>query len=99
MAPEAIEDGVYTSQTDVWSFGVVLYELFTFAKMPYAGMSNMEVVERITDDYRLPQPKGWFSHAPSPCWHWPRQWCVRRRALCNKCACRCVRADPTCRVP
>eukprot|EP00730_Choanoeca_flexa_P007003 TRINITY_DN12265_c0_g2_i9.p1 TRINITY_DN12265_c0_g2~~TRINITY_DN12265_c0_g2_i9.p1 ORF type:complete len:880 (+),score=275.69 TRINITY_DN12265_c0_g2_i9:255-2894(+) len=57
MAPEAIEDGVYTSESDVWSFGIVLYELITFAKMPYAGLSNMEVVDRVTDDYRLPQPK------------------------------------------
>eukprot|EP00045_Choanoeca_perplexa_P011605 m.124044 g.124044 ORF g.124044 m.124044 type:complete len:822 (+) comp15689_c0_seq1:229-2694(+) len=57
MGPEAIEDGVYTSSSDVWSFGIVLYELITFAKMPYAGLSNMEVVERVTDDYRLPQPK------------------------------------------
>jgi hypothetical protein len=65
MGPEAIEDGVYTSSSDVWryfmlttavvalmlvektnllvacSFGIVLYELITFAKMPYAGLSNM----------------------------------------------------------
>ena len=59
----------------------MLYELITFAKMPYAGLSNMvradiivmrfpdahrrlqEVVERVTDDYRLPQPKGEIGHA------------------------------------
>jgi serine/threonine protein kinase len=48
-----------TAYSDIWSFGIVLWEIITFAKMPYAGLSNMEVVERVCeDDYRLPQPKG-----------------------------------------
>eukprot|EP00049_Salpingoeca_infusionum_P012682 m.233685 g.233685 ORF g.233685 m.233685 type:complete len:935 (-) comp15247_c0_seq1:450-3254(-) len=58
MSPEAIADGVYTSASDVWAFGIVLWEIITFAKMPYAGFSNMEVVDRVTEDeYRLPKPK------------------------------------------
>jgi len=59
MSPEALMDGVSTSASDVWSFGVVLWELVTFAKLPYGVLSNMEVCEKVTeDDYRMPCPKG-----------------------------------------
>eukprot|EP00056_Hartaetosiga_gracilis_P008745 m.125816 g.125816 ORF g.125816 m.125816 type:complete len:758 (-) comp12985_c0_seq23:942-3215(-) len=58
MAPEAIEDGLYTSYSDVWAYGIVLWELATFAKMPYPGLSNMEVIDRVAEeDYRMPEPK------------------------------------------
>jgi serine/threonine protein kinase len=54
MAPECLEDGTYTVQSDIWSFGVVLWEIGSFAKLPYGLLSNMEVCEKVVeDDYRM----------------------------------------------
>lgn len=59
MAPEALMDGVSTSKSDVWSYGIVLWELITFAKLPYGLLSNNEVCDMVTEeDYRMPMPKG-----------------------------------------
>jgi len=55
-APEFIEYGISTSKSDVWSFGICLWELFSYGKLPYMGMSNDEVIEKVTSGYRLPAP-------------------------------------------
>ena len=47
MAPESICDGTYTSHSDVWSYGVVLWEIATLAKLPYPGLSNEEVLSHV----------------------------------------------------
>lgn len=47
MAPENLSDGVFTSDSDVWSFGVVLYEILTLAEIPYQGLSNEEVLNYV----------------------------------------------------
>ncbi|XP_017876202.1 insulin receptor-like [Ceratina calcarata] len=47
MAPENLSDGVFTSDSDVWSFGVVLYEILTLAEMPYQGFSNEDVLRHV----------------------------------------------------
>lgn len=47
MGPESLLDGVYTSASDVWSFGVVLWEMVTLGEQPYQGMGNEEVLKFI----------------------------------------------------
>lgn len=43
MAPESLKDGVFTSFSDVWSYGIVLWEMVTLASQPYQGLSNDQV--------------------------------------------------------
>ena len=43
MAPESIERRVFSSESDVFSFGIVLWEIYTFGKTPYYGLDNHEV--------------------------------------------------------
>ncbi|BES91403.1 tyrosine-protein kinase receptor [Nesidiocoris tenuis] len=47
MAPESLKDGVFTTQSDAWSYGVVLYEMATLASQPYQGLSNEQVLRYV----------------------------------------------------
>ncbi|KAK7079270.1 Tyrosine-protein kinase Src42A [Halocaridina rubra] len=55
-APEALNFNKFTTKSDVWSFGILLMEIITYGKIPYPGMTNVEVVDRIENGYRMPQP-------------------------------------------
>nr|KAF6423923.1 src-related kinase lacking C-terminal regulatory tyrosine and N-terminal myristylation sites [Rousettus aegyptiacus] len=55
-APEAANYRVYSQKSDVWSLGVLLYEVFTYGQCPYEGMSNQETLQWIARGYRLPRP-------------------------------------------
>ncbi|XP_031564782.1 fibroblast growth factor receptor 2-like isoform X2 [Actinia tenebrosa] len=48
--------GEYTTKSDVWSFGVVLYEICTIGAEPYAGLNGKEIPQRLDDGYRMPRP-------------------------------------------
>ncbi|XP_028161887.1 tyrosine-protein kinase Fer isoform X7 [Ostrinia furnacalis] len=57
-APEALNFGKYTSLCDVWSYGVLMWEIFSKGDTPYAGMSNSRAREKIDAGYRMPAPEG-----------------------------------------
>ncbi|KAG6441774.1 tyrosine-protein kinase Fer isoform X2 [Manduca sexta] len=56
-APEALNFGKYTSLCDVWSYGVLMWEIFSKGDTPYAGMSNSRAREKIDTGYRMPAPE------------------------------------------
>ncbi|XP_039602996.1 ephrin type-B receptor 4a-like isoform X1 [Polypterus senegalus] len=55
-APEAIAFRKFTSSSDVWSYGIVMWEVMSFGERPYWDMSNQDVINAIEQDYRLPPP-------------------------------------------
>ncbi|XP_023560093.1 tyrosine-protein kinase Srms isoform X2 [Octodon degus] len=55
-APEAANYCIFSQKSDVWSFGILLYEVFTFGQCPYEGMSNHETLQQLSRGYRLPRP-------------------------------------------
>ncbi|XP_023930655.1 plexin-B-like [Lingula anatina] len=73
MAPESMERNVYTFRSDVWSFGVLLWELFTRGKVPYPGVDGWDVLQFLKLGRRLDQP----DYCPQKvyqlmlkCWSW-----------------------------
>lgn len=56
-APEALNFGKYTSLCDVWSYGILMWEIFSRGDTPYSGMSNSRARERIDAGYRMPAPE------------------------------------------
>uniref|UniRef100_A0A673G9S6 receptor protein-tyrosine kinase n=1 Tax=Sinocyclocheilus rhinocerous TaxID=307959 RepID=A0A673G9S6_9TELE len=55
-APEAIAYRKFTSASDVWSYGIVMWEVISYGERPYWDMSNQDVIKAIDEGYRLPAP-------------------------------------------
>uniref|UniRef100_A0A3P9I658 receptor protein-tyrosine kinase n=1 Tax=Oryzias latipes TaxID=8090 RepID=A0A3P9I658_ORYLA len=55
-APEAIQYRKFTSSSDCWSYGIVMWEVMSYGERPYWDMSNQDVINAIEQDYRLPPP-------------------------------------------
>ncbi|XP_068569138.1 ephrin type-B receptor 4b-like isoform X2 [Cebidichthys violaceus] len=55
-APEAIAYRKFTSASDGWSYGIVMWEVMSYGERPYWDMSNQDVINAIEQDYRLPPP-------------------------------------------
>ncbi|XP_055648954.1 tyrosine-protein kinase Fer-like isoform X6 [Falco peregrinus] len=56
-APEALNYGRYTSESDVWSFGILLWETFSLGVCPYPGMTNQQAREQVEKGYRMSAPQ------------------------------------------
>ncbi|XP_023030119.2 insulin-like receptor [Leptinotarsa decemlineata] len=73
MAPESLADGVFTSDSDVWSYGIVLWEIATLAEQPYQGLSNEQVLQFTTSRGRLERPaecSDLLYEIMRSCWMW-----------------------------
>ncbi|EHH15361.1 hypothetical protein EGK_01437 [Macaca mulatta] len=57
MPPESILYRKFTTESDVWSFGVVLWEIFTYGKQPWYQLSNTEAIDCITQGRELERPR------------------------------------------
>ncbi|XP_053213410.1 BDNF/NT-3 growth factors receptor-like isoform X3 [Panonychus citri] len=57
MSPESIVYRKFTVQSDIWSFGVVLWEIFTYGKQPFYELSNQEVIKEVVEGKILAQPE------------------------------------------
>ena len=53
---EGILYNSFSTSSDVWSFGVLMWEIWSYAELPYAGMTNAKVKEQVNLGYRLPKP-------------------------------------------
>ncbi|KAM0730461.1 Tyrosine-protein kinase transforming protein ros [Formica fusca] len=57
MAPESlVYGGIFTSQSDVWSFGILMWEITSLGEHPYIGRTNLEVIDYVRTGGRLPMP-------------------------------------------
>ena len=62
MSPESLADGIFTPMSDIWSFGVLLYEIITFGSFPFQGLSNNQVLNNVKAGNTLNIPKGIKEH-------------------------------------
>ncbi|XP_031629591.1 receptor-type guanylate cyclase gcy-18-like isoform X3 [Contarinia nasturtii] len=58
MAPESLSLGKFTPASDIYSFGVLLYEIITFGSFPFQGMTNTQVLDYVKEGNTLTIPNG-----------------------------------------
>eukprot|EP00045_Choanoeca_perplexa_P016539 m.224419 g.224419 ORF g.224419 m.224419 type:complete len:1058 (+) comp17288_c0_seq2:1-3174(+) len=71
-APEVLKLKVSTAKSDVWSFGITMWEIYSFGRAPYPKMSNKEVVEEVPKGQRMENPEECpeelYTTIMRPCW-------------------------------
>uniref|UniRef100_A0A3P9I6Z0 Receptor tyrosine kinase-like orphan receptor 2 n=1 Tax=Oryzias latipes TaxID=8090 RepID=A0A3P9I6Z0_ORYLA len=71
MSPEAIVYGKFSTDSDIWSYGVLLWETFSYGLQPYCGYSNLDVIEMVRSHQLLPCPEdcpAWIYALMLECW-------------------------------
>uniref|UniRef100_A0A4W4GZT6 Receptor tyrosine kinase-like orphan receptor 2 n=1 Tax=Electrophorus electricus TaxID=8005 RepID=A0A4W4GZT6_ELEEL len=72
MSPEAITYGKFSTDSDIWSYGVVLWEIFSYGLQPYCGYSNQDVIEMVRNRQVLSCPDdcpAWIYTLMLECWN------------------------------
>lgn len=58
MSIEALRDLIFSTQSDVWSFGITLWEIFTLAEVPYPGLEwDLSFIQNLEKGLRMLKPK------------------------------------------
>lgn len=72
LALECLRENRFTPQSDVWSFGILLWEMFTFGGEPYPGMDSViKLIEALENDYKMGKPDNCpleIYHLMISCW-------------------------------
>lgn len=72
MAPESLSDHVYTNKSDVWSFGILIWELVTLGATPYPGIAVQNLYHLLKQGYRMERPDNCSEtvyDVMKSCWH------------------------------
>lgn len=72
-APESYNFGTFSSASDVWSFGVTLWEMFSYGAQPFGDLMGREAIELINSGHRLEQPERCptdIYQVMEKCWHY-----------------------------
>ncbi|XP_026481737.1 tyrosine-protein kinase SRK3-like [Ctenocephalides felis] len=72
-APEALQFQKYSHKSDIWSYGIVLHEIFSLGKIPYPGTNGLEILDHLRNGYRMSKPD--LASAETyelmmKCWDW-----------------------------
>ncbi|XP_072041410.1 tyrosine kinase receptor Cad96Ca-like [Amphiura filiformis] len=57
MSIESWVDDIHTKESDVWSFGILLWEIVTLGARPYPGMGARDAMREVNRGYRMPKPR------------------------------------------
>uniref|UniRef100_A0A8B9GNQ6 Tyrosine-protein kinase n=1 Tax=Astyanax mexicanus TaxID=7994 RepID=A0A8B9GNQ6_ASTMX len=70
--PEVLLYSKFSSKSDIWAFGVLMWEIYTLGRMPYDRMNNTEIVEKVSGGHRLYRPQlanDRIYSVMTSCWH------------------------------
>lgn len=72
MSPESLYENKFSCKADIWSFGILMWEIVTLGSTPYPGLSTKEVMIKVREGYRLEKPehcKREVYNIMFYCWH------------------------------